>query len=330
MNTPASTEDLLAWSYDPESGTRFSPMDSHSALVFDARETVDPEALANVQRWLRGLGCPSIAISAQENPLTQSADVWVSSAAEAAELAEPIARTPIAATIAVQLLRQIEHATIEQGLLAESLAYSTLQAGPEYQRWLAAHRSTPQAAVTDSGPAILMERNGDQLLLRLNRPNNRNAMSVEMRDALLEALRLVLADESIARVTLDSAGNCFSTGGDLKEFGSAPDPATAHLVRGLALPGRLLAACASRVEVKLHGACIGSGLEFPAFAGRIHAAPNTWFQLPELQFGLIPGAGGCVSVLRRIGRQRTAWMILSGEILEARRALEWGLVDQLA
>lgn len=329
MNTPASPQDLLAWSYDPESGARFSPLGSQSALIFHANSVEDAEG--RLPRWLRSLGCPSIAISAQEHPLTQAADVWVTSLAEAAELSERIARTPIAAAVAMQLLRQIQHAPLEQGLLAESLAYSTLQAGPEYQRWLASHRNKPQAVpAADTGPAVLMERTGSQLHLRLNRPHNRNAMSVEMRDALMEALRLVLADESITRVTLDGAGNCFSTGGDLKEFGSAPDPATAHLVRGLALPGRLLAACASRVEVKLHGACIGSGLEFPAFAGTLHAAPNTWFQLPELQFGLIPGAGGCLSVMRRIGRQRTAWMILSGEIVDAKRALDWGLVDKLA
>jgi enoyl-CoA hydratase len=100
-------------------------------------------------------------------------------------------------------------------------------------------------------------------------------------------------------------------------------------VRALALPGRLLAQCADRVQVRVHGACVGSGIEFPAFAGRIVAAPDAYFQLPELRFGLIPGAGGCVSIARRIGRQRTAWLALSGKRIDARAALDWGLVDAI-
>ena len=77
----------------------------------------------------------------------------------------------------------------------------------------------------------------------------------------------------------------------------------------------------------MHGACIGSGIEFPAFAGRLVAVADAHFQLPELRFGLIPGAGGCVSLSRRIGRQRATWLLLSGKRITARRALEWGLID---
>ena len=60
---------------------------------------------------------------------------------------------------------------------------------------------------------------------------------------------------------------------------------------------------------------------------RLTASPEAWFQLPELAMGILPGAGGCVSLTRRIGRQRTALMILSGKRLNARQALAWGLVD---
>jgi enoyl-CoA hydratase/carnithine racemase len=91
----------------------------------------------------------------------------------------------------------------------------------------------------------------------------------------------------------------------------------------------LLARCADRVVVLLHGACIGSGLEFPAFADHVVATSDAWFQLPELEFGLIPGAGGCISVPRRIGALRTAWLILSGKRIDAGRARDWGLVDEL-
>ncbi len=60
------------------------------------------------------------------------------------------------------------------------------------------------------------------------------------------------------------------------------------------------------------------------------AHPKTYFQMPELELGLIPGAGGTVSMTRRIGRQRMAWMVLSGKRVKAKTALEWGLVDEIA
>ena len=79
----------------------------------------------------------------------------------------------------------------------------------------------------------------------------------------------------------------------------------------------------------LHGACIGAGIELPAFAARLTAKPDTTFRLPEVSMGLIPGAGGCVSIPRRIGRQRTARMAILGEPVNAEQALAWGLIDAI-
>jgi enoyl-CoA hydratase/carnithine racemase len=182
---------------------------------------------------------------------------------------------------------------------------------------------------TDDGPTVLIERDGDDLSLQLNRASNRNAINVEMRDALNEALQLVIADDSIRSVRLNGRGKCFSVGGDLSEFGTLPDPASAHAIRALTMPGRLLAQCADRIEVHVHGACIGSGVELPAFCKRVTAAKDTFFHMPELQFGLLPGGGGCVSIPRRIGRQRLAWWVLSGKRINAQTALAWGLVDAI-
>lgn len=322
----ASAADLLAWSYDPSARETHSPLQAPAALLFEATPLAAADTL-RVASWLRHLPCPSIAIASQPSSLSDAADVVVASADDAAPLLARTARNPIAAAVLVQVLRLVEQLPLAAALTAESLAYSTLQAGPEYRRWLAAHRASALAPHSETGPAVLMRREQTQLKLSLNRASKRNAMSVEMRDALIEALQLVLADDSIERVRLDGLGACFSTGGDLAEFGSAPDPATAHVVRSLALPGRLLAACAARVEVHVHGACIGSGIELPAFAGRLVATSDAWFQLPELAMGLIPGAGGCISIARRIGRQRTALMALTGRRIKAEQALAWGLVD---
>lgn len=326
---PITAATLAVWAQDPASRGAISALSEQRCLLIDAAAPPSDIEQASVADWLRSLPAPSIAIGDPSSPLAALCDAVVASLDEARPLIDRIGRTPLAATVLVQLLRATEGMPLESALFAESLAYSTLQAGPEYRDWLSAHRAEAPAVHTDTGPAVLMEREEDRLDLVLNRASNRNGMTVEMRDALVEALQLVLADDSVQTVHLRGLGKCFSTGGDLTEFGSAPDPATAHLVRSLALPGRLLAECASRATVRVHGACVGSGIEFPAFAGRIVATPDAWFQLPELKFGLIPGAGGTVSITRRIGRQRLAGWVLSGRRIDVATALDWGLIDAI-
>ena len=117
---------------------------------------------------------------------------------------------------------------------------------------------------------------------------------------------------------LRGEGPSFCSGGDLDEFGTLPDPATAHAIRSTRHPARLLHALEARVERVVHGACVGAGVELPAFAARVVARPDASFRLPELAMGLVPGAGGTVSLPRRIGRQRTAWLALSGAAIDAR------------
>lgn len=300
-------------------------------LLLDLRDggRAVPAGLAG---WLGTLPCPVIGIGAALGEpgcaLAASCDLTLATLDEAAPLVDNICRTPRAAMVLVQVLRSIATLPLAAALSVESLGYATLQQGAEFRQWLAT-RAPIALPPAEPGAAVLIERHGDELLLQLNRPQQRNAMSVEMRDALIEALQLVRADDRIRRVRISGRGRCFSTGGELAEFGSAPDPATAHGVRSLALPGRELAAVRERVVVEVHGACIGSGIEFPAFAAELRARADSFFQLPELRYGLIPGAGGCVSVGRRIGRQRTAWLALSGRRIHARQAKEWGLVDRL-
>jgi enoyl-CoA hydratase/carnithine racemase len=68
----------------------------------------------------------------------------------------------------------------------------------------------------------------------------------------------------------------------------------------------------------------------PAFAARVVARPDTVIGLPELPLGLIPGAGGTVSLPRRIGRHRTVWLALTRRAIDAATARAWGLVDEVA
>jgi enoyl-CoA hydratase/carnithine racemase len=177
---------------------------------------------------------------------------------------------------------------------------------------------------------VLLDRSGDRLRITLNRPERRNAYGRELRGALVDALELAELDPSIGRVLLDGAGPAFCAGGDLDEFGTTPDLVTAHLVRTRGGAALGLHRLADRTEVRLHGACVGAGIELPAFAGRVVATPDATLRLPEVGMGLIPGAGGTVSVPARIGRWRTLHLALSGRALSAPTALAWGLVDEVA
>ncbi len=234
---------------------------------------------------------------------------------------------PIAATTLAMLLRGGEARSVGAGLVAESFAYSALQAGTEFHAW---RQGTPvrTAAETPTGAPVLMQRRDDTLTITFDRPGRHNAFDTPTRDALIDALLVAVADDSL-RVVLRGNGPSFCSGGDLDEFGSRSDPASAHVIRLSRSAARLVARLSPRLVVEVHGACLGSGIELAAFAGHVRAHPATRFALPEVSLGLIPGAGGTVSLPRRIGRHRTALLALMGTTIDATTALAWGLIDEI-
>jgi hypothetical protein len=314
---------------------RFSGLTGAPVLLVDFEndlEPPDPEDAAAFRQALDCLACPTIALCPEATPATAALadgfDVVVADPAEALPVLAGIEASPLAALALVQLLRLGDHLDLHHALVAESLVYSTLQSGPEFGAWLAGRRKSAGSA-SEEGPAVRVERWDRELVLSLNRPARHNAFSAEMRDALVEGLQMAVADESLERIVLRGEGPSFCSGGDLSEFGELPDPATAHGVRSTRNPGRLLARCANRVDARLHGACIGAGIELPAFGARVVAEPDAFFQLPELSMGLVPGAGGTASLPRRIGRHRTAWLALTGKQVDVDAALRWGLIDEI-
>lgn len=270
--------------------------------------------------------CLIVAIGESSSGAPDWADVVVADREAADRIAANVAANPNAARVIVGLLRALPKLSLADGLEMESLAYGVLQAGEEFQTWLE-KRGPVQAAAPGT---VRTERVDDTLYLELDRPEADNAIDVAMRDGLSEMLQLAVIDTSIQRIVLTGSGRSFSLGADLAEFGTTRDPAEAHAIRQQTLPARWAARCGERMEVHVQGACVGAGLELAAFAGRIIAGPRAWFQLPELTMGLLPGAGGCVSLTRRIGRHKTAELILSGRRLNAREALAWGLVDEIS
>lgn len=251
---------------------------------------------------------------------------WVTGSLD--DLGRAVERAPVAATALVHVLRAVELLEVPAALTVESMAYSMLQRGEGFQRWLGA-RPRRQRAPLDADVVRLARRDG-RLEIVLHRPELHNAFNAAMRDALVEAFELVAVDPSITEVDLRGAGASFCSGGDLDEFGLAGDAGAAHVLRIAQSVGRRVDACRDRVSAHIHGACIGAGIEIAAFAGRVIADPDTQIRLPELAMGLIPGAGGTVSLSRRIGRQRTAWLALTGQVLDAETARRWGLVDAVS
>jgi hypothetical protein len=284
-----------------------------------------------------GAGLAAVTVAVMHEPALAAAarfaDVILDGPdAELAAVIRTVGANPVAATACALLLRGAPVTprpagpeAVLAGLVAESATFSTLQAGREFARWRAA---TPVRVADPGHDRVVVRRDGDTLHVTLNRPARHNALDTAMRDALIEALTVAVAEPGL-RVRLTGAGPSFCAGGDLDEFGTAGRPAESHVVRLTRSPGWMLRLLAARTEAHLHGACLGSGIELPAFAGRVIAAPDTRIGLPEVGLGLVPGAGGTVSLPYRIGRHRTAYLALSGEQIDAGTALKWGLIDAL-
>lgn len=248
------------------------------------------------------------------------------------ELRERCGRWPHAAAVCDDVLRAVDpDASAFAGVITESLAYSTLQSGPEFARWLAERGPAQAPAIVEP---VLVDRVEDVLHVRFNRPQRHNAFSTDARAALLDALEVARLDPSVTEVVLSGTGPSFCSGGDLAEFGSFADPASAHIARTRHSPALVLAELAERLgnrcRAVVHGRVLGSGLEMAAFCGHVQATADCVLGLPELSLGLIPGAGGTVSVTRRVGRWRTAHLVLSGRTIDAPTALRWGLIDDIA
>jgi enoyl-CoA hydratase len=269
--------------------------------------------------------CPIIGLGQRDAPGGGLVDAVIEAPAQVAGVMAQVIANPRAAAIVVQLLRLLPSLDVQQGLTAESLAYATLQGSAEHRAWLARQLEAPGVPAG----SVRLLRTDNVLEIMLDRPEAGNAIDRIMRDALYDAFQTAALDPSIERVILRGEGRVFSLGADLAEFGTTTDPATAHEIRAFTLPAHMAARIGDRLEAWVQGGCIGSGLELAALAQRIVARPTAWFQLPELAMGVLPGAGGCVSLTRRIGRQRTALMILSGKRVSARTALEWGLIDAI-
>lgn len=303
--------------------TRLSPLAGVGGVILDG--AIDRD------RWheLATVPCAVLSLNPDDDP--SLVDLVIDSKHETA--IEMNARLhPIAFATAARTLRLAAALPPRDALFLESVTYSLLQSGGEFGRWLSDnHRKVWRSGRASS--VVEVRRSEDTLYVSLAEPERHNAFSRVMRDELREALTLATVDETITRVVLDGHGSCLSSGGDLAEFGSATSPLDSHLVRTTDSVAQLLLTIGerlgTRLECRVHGPNVGAGVELAAFAPRVVASAEATFRLPEVSMGLVPGAGGTVSVTRRIGRHRAALMMLSGCEIDARTALDWGLIDEI-
>ena len=204
--------------------------------------------------------------------------------AEAAELAAAAEARPIATAVLVQVLRMSLVLPFEDALVAESLAYSTLLGGAEFAAWRAAtpvRLRPPSEDGAPDAPWVRLARGESGLMVTLARADARNAVNARLRDELVDALEFALVDPEAGPVVLTGEGPAFSAGGDLNEFGQATDLALAHAVRVRQSPARLVRRLGGRLTARLHGPCIGAGIEIPAGGGPYRGRAG----------GLVPSAG---------------------------------------
>src|SRR3954463_5386488 len=174
---------------------------------------------------------------------------------------------------------------------------------------------------------VEFQRDGGIARIFLNRPQKVNALDSALLDALADALRQV--DQAVRVVVLGGRGNAFCAGADVNELRTLnPQPAREFI-------GRVHVACdavrklAVPVVARLHGAVIGAGLELAAACDLRVAARGTRFAMPEVRLG-IPSVVEAALLPRLIGSGRTAWLVLTGEAIDAERAQQWGLVESVA
>jgi enoyl-CoA hydratase len=184
----------------------------------------------------------------------------------------------------------------------------------------------------DARPAhvIVEERGGGVAVIRIDRPSQRNSLSVETLSSLEAAFGSLSAREDVAAVVFTGAGDAFASGADINELRTlTPDTARVFAGRGQRL-FRQIAGARRLTVAAVNGYCMGGGLDL-ALACRVRvASPAAVFAHPGARLGIITGWGGTQRLPRLVGAARAFEMFATARRLTAAEALEFGLVDELA
>jgi enoyl-CoA hydratase len=179
--------------------------------------------------------------------------------------------------------------------------------------------------VTSSTPEVLVEERGPVMVVTMNRPQQRNAMTQSVGEAIAEAFDELDSRADLTVAVLTGAGGTFCAGMDLKRF-LAGEVAS---IPGRGFGGFTEAPPAKPVIAAVEGYALAGGFELMLACDLVVAAQNSRFGLPEVKRGLVARAGGLLRLPQRIPLAVAMELILTGDLLTASRAVELGLVNRV-
>ena len=178
-------------------------------------------------------------------------------------------------------------------------------------------------------PVVLLERPADGVaLIRINRPEARNALNMEVRRLIAQYLTELGEDDTTRCIVLTGNEKSFAAGADIKEMAGA---GTIEMMqRGMLKLWRVIAACPKPVIAAVNGYALGGGCELAMTCDIIIAGESARFGQPEVKIGIMPGGGGTQRLTRAVGKYKTMKICLTGEAFSAAEAFQMGLVSELA
>src|SRR6185369_15566818 len=162
----------------------------------------------------------------------------------------------------------------------------------------------------------------------LNRPEKSNALMSAFLDDLASSFQDLKTSEELRVVVLAGRGKTFCGGADISELKTLNEKNASAFVERIHFVCKAIRALPVPVIAQLHGAVIGGALEIAAACDLRVAAEGTRFAMPEVKLA-IPSVVEAALLPRLMGSGRAAWLVLTGEAIDARRAYEWGLVEQI-
>lgn len=175
-----------------------------------------------------------------------------------------------------------------------------------------------------------LKKEKDIATIALARPHAINAINIQMRDDLYEALTAVKEDPEIRALIFYGEGTKgFCSGADINDFGKAPNQTIARQVKRQRDVWRLLVNLEKPTISAIHGICFGAGLELASFCDIRIATANSSFAMPEVNLGLMPAAGGTQMLPRMIGTSQALDLLLTGSKITGEIAFSYGLVSKV-
>jgi enoyl-CoA hydratase/carnithine racemase len=179
-----------------------------------------------------------------------------------------------------------------------------------------------------TAPVVVVEQPADGVaLLRINRPEARNALNMEVRRLLARHLTEMGEDDAIRCIVLTGNDKSFAAGADIKEMAGAGT--IEMMARGTHKLWRTIAACPKPVIAAVNGFALGGGCELAMTCDIIIAGEAAKFGQPEVKIGIIPGGGGTQRLTRAAGKYKALRYILTGDLFGAKEAFDMGLVSEI-